>query len=281
MLSAEADQALARLPRNRGADLGPHDSELLTMARKLAQLPRLLGPVDPDLEQRVMGLVRTGSSRSRWLPRLRVGWAFCGLGIVLLLLALLTPMGKTAVASFMDVFRLGRTEVRITPADTPAGVLATAEAGSAVIREQLTLEEAGDLVRFSILQPAHLPAGYQLEEVVGHFYPDLPPWVPQPFSIELIYRDAQGEELALRHFPITLGADDHAGVSGMNLTASPIQDVLDVDVNGQPGILLQLGSGRGEPTWQELIWEQGNLILALTATDLTEAELLRVSRSVQ
>jgi hypothetical protein len=78
-----------------------------------------------------------------------------------------------------------------------------------------------------------------------------------------------------------LSAEDGAGISGMNLAASPIQDVLDVDVNGKPGVLLQLGSGRGEPVWQELIWEQDNLILALSASDLTEADLLRVSRSVR
>lgn len=261
--------------------LGSEDAELLAMAQKLAQLPSLLGPADPALEQRVRQTIRARGRRRRRLSRLKAGWALLGLALGLLLVALLTPMGKTAVASFLDVFDLGRTQVRITPADTPATLLATAETGSTVILKSLTLEQARDETRFPILQPAYLPPGYQLQEVVGHVYPDLPAWVPQPFSVELVYRDSRGSQLALRHYPITLSADDRAGISGMNLAASPIQDVLDVDVNGQPGVLLQLGSGRSEPTWQELIWEQDNLILALTATDLTEAELLCVSRSVR
>jgi hypothetical protein len=279
--SALVDQSLINRPQTYSADAGSDDADLLALARKLAQLPLLLGPVEPTLEHRVTQVALARRSHERRLSRMQVGWAFCGVAVVLLLVALLTPMGKTAVASFMDVFNLGRTEVRITPADTPAMSLATSEARSAVIRERLTLEEASDRVSFAILQPTSLPAGYQLQEVAGHTYPDLPTWVPQPFSIELVYRDNRGCELTLRHFPITLGADDQAGISGMNLTAFPIRNVLDADVNGQPGVLLQLGSGRGEPTWQELIWEQDNLILALTATDLTEAELLRVARSVR
>ncbi len=280
-LSAWVDQSLSQHAQRQGWDPESEDAELLALAGKLAQLPSLLGQVDPAFEQRVRRVVRTEPGQQRLLPRLRIGWALFGAAFVLLLMALLTPMGKTAVASFMDVFNLGRTEVRITPADTSAMLLETAEAQSAVIRQRLTLEEAADLVRFPIVQPAYLPAGYELEEVVGHSYPDLPAWVPQPFSIELIYRDSRGCELILRHFPITLSVHEEAGISGMNLAASPIQDVLDVDVNGKPGVLLQLGSGRGEPVWQELIWEQDGLILALTSNDLTEAELLRVSRSVR
>ena len=280
-LAALVDQSLTQQAEAHSPVPESEDAVLLGMVGKLAQLPSLLGQVDPALEQRVRRVVLAGAGQRRRLPRLRVGWALCGAAVVLLLVALLTPMGKTAVASFMDVFHLGRTEVRITPADTSAVLLETAEARSTVIRQRLTLEEARSQVRFPIVRPSYLPSGYELEEVVGHLYPDLPAWVPQPFSIELIYRDGRGRELILRHFPITLGADDEAGISGMNLAASPIQDVLDVDVNGQSGVLLQLGSGRGEPVWQELIWEQGNLILALTASDLTEAELLRVSRSVR
>lgn len=276
------DRFLDQHPQTEDQHLASsEDAELLSIAQKLAQLPSLLGPVDSALERRVMQVVRAGGSHQRQLPRLRVGWALLALAIGLLVVALVTPMGKTAVASFMNVFNLGRTEVRITPADTPATLLATTEAGSTVIRKNLTLEQARDETRFPILQPEYLPPEYQLQEVVGHFYPDLPAWIPQPFSVELIYRDSRGCELALRHFPITLSADARAAISGMDLTASPIQDVVDVDVNGQPGVLLQLGSGRSEPTWQELIWEQDDLILALTATNLTEAELLRVSRSVR
>jgi hypothetical protein len=67
----------------------------------------------------------------------------------------------------------------------------------------------------------------------------------------------------------------------MDLEAAPIQDVRNVDVNGQPGVLLRLGSGRTEAGWQEVVWEQDDLILALSALRLSEAELLRMARSVE
>jgi len=31
--------------------------------------------------------------------------------------------------------------------------------------------------------------------------------------------------------------------------------------------------------WQEVVWEQGDLILALSTTSLTEEELMRAARS--
>ena len=74
---------------------------------------------------------------------------------------------------------------------------------------------------------------------------------------------------------------DKASISRLNLEATPIQDVRDVDVNGQPGVLLRLGAQGGETVWQELVWEQGDLILALSAASLTEDELMRIARSVR
>jgi hypothetical protein len=67
----------------------------------------------------------------------------------------------------------------------------------------------------------------------------------------------------------------------MNLEATSIQDVQDVDVNGQPGVLLQLGSDGDRAGLRELVWEQDDLVLALSTSDLTEAELLRIARSVR
>jgi hypothetical protein len=51
--------------------------------------------------------------------------------------------------------------------------------------------------------------------------------------------------------------------------------VQDLEINGQPGVLLRVGDA-----WQEIVWEQGDLILALSAPDLPEEELLAVARSV-
>jgi hypothetical protein len=103
--------------------------------------------------------------------------------------------------------------------------------------------------------------------------------VPQPFSVALVYEDGKGHQLSLSLYLIMLS--DRASISRMNLEATPIKDVQDVDVNGQPGVLLQLGAAKGVAVWQEIVWEQDDLILALSATELSEAELLRIARSVR
>jgi hypothetical protein len=277
-VSAAIDQMLDD-PNTKSGGLAFGDAELLTTAQSLARLPSLLGPVDPVFEQQVMHRVRTGLAQKDTRPRFRMGWAVAGLAAVILLVMLFTPWGQTAVASFMAVFNLGRTEVRITPVNTPSFPEATAAAGSAVIKESLTLEQARSQVHFAIPQPGYLPSGYELSEATAYTYPDLPAWIPQPFFVELVYLDSQGDELKLRIYPIMLG--EGASISGINQQAAPIRDVQDVDVNGQPGVLLQLGSERAEATWQEVVWEQDDLILALSALHLSEADLLRIARSVR
>ena len=196
---------------------------------------------------------------------------------LLLAVALLTPLGQTALASFMSVFSLGRTEVHITPAKLAS--TATAAAESTAVVESLTLEQAQVQVSFAIPQPADLPTGYRLLGVHSYTYPDLPAWIPQPFCLELVYDDGQGHQATLRLYPIALG--DRASISRLNLEAAPIQDVLDVDVNGKPGVLLRLGDQGAKTVWQELVWEQDDLILALSAASLTEDELMRIAQSVR
>jgi hypothetical protein len=259
--------------------VGAEDRGLLVTAQRLARLPGLLGPMDPALEERVLSRARAGGQAPRRVARLRAGWAVASVAAVLLAVMLLTPMGQTAVASFMAVFNLGRTEVRITPVYTPSALQATAVAQSTAVQQTLSLEEAEEQVSFAIPRPAYVPHGYHLQGAVSNTYPDLPAWVPQPFFVDLVYEDGQGHTLSLRVYPIILG--DKASISGMNLQAAPIQEVQDVDVGGQPGVLLRLGADRGERAWQEVVWEHGDLILALSASDLTESELLRMARSVR
>ena len=280
-VSEQVDR-LTRDPDARIGHLEAGDDVLLGTARQLARLPALLGPVDPALEQRVTRLSQSrATSGSTKAPRhLRPGWVVAGVAAAVLLVALLTPPGKTAVASFMAVFKLGRTEVRVTPVDI-ASLESTDEIRAAVVQESLTLEEAAAQASFPILRPTYVPPGYRLLESLGHTYPDLPAWVPRPFSIELVYENDEGAWFSLHMYPISLGSDTQARVSGMNLEAAPIEDVRDVDVNGQPGMLLLLASGGDEPGLKELVWEQDEVVLALSAVDLAEAELLRIARSVR
>ena len=281
-----------------GLDVQPdqveaEDAGLLDTAHYLVALVGGLGPVDPAVEQRMIrarqgeiGPARRPPGRQTHaaheangtrLPRLRPAWVLGGLAALLLAVVLLTPFGRTALASFMAVFSLGRTEVHITPSDLTSTAAAVAE--STAVVANLTLEQAQAQVSFAIPQPADLPPGYRLSAVHSYTYPDLPAWIPQPFCIELVYDDGQGHQAALRLYPIALG--DRASISRLNLEATPIQDVRDVDVNGQPGVLLRLGAQGGATVWQELVWEQGDLILALSAASLTEDELMRIAGSVR
>jgi hypothetical protein len=277
-LSAAIDELVAD-PGGLAGPVDPADAGLLDTAGRLAHLPSLLGPVDPALEQRVMRQVQAAAAPERPRFRFRLGWAAAGLAAILLMVTLLTPQGQTALASFMAVFSLGRTEVRITPVNTPSTLNATATAGASAIRQPLTLDEAQALLPVAIPQPAYLPPGYSLREVSSHTYPDLPAWIPQPFFVELLYGDDNQGQATLRAYPIMLG--DHASISGMNLEAAPIQGVQDVDINGQAGVLLQLGTEQHKTAWQEVVWEQGDLILALYGTNLSQADLLRIACSVQ
>jgi len=285
-VAAAVDRVLGGVEVQPG-QVEPEDAGLVDTARYLAELVQGLGAVEPALEQRAACAWQRqrAAERSRRpsvaygtrLPRLRPGWAMAAAAAIVLAVALFTPLGHTALASFLAVFNLGRTEVHVTPADLTS--TATAVAESTAVVADLTLEQAQAQVSFSIPQPADLPAGYGLSGVHSYSYPDLPAWIPQPFCIELVYGDGQGHQAALRLYPIALG--DRASISRLNLEAAPIQDVRDVDVNGKPGVLLRLGDQGAATVWQEVVWEQGDLILALSAASLTEDELMGMARSVR
>ncbi|MGD9145215.1 MAG: DUF4367 domain-containing protein [Anaerolineae bacterium] len=277
-VSAAVDQLL-RQPGAVPEGLDPDEAGVLTTAQQFARLPDLLGPVPPVLEQQVMRQVQAAGRPVRGVRRPGWGWAAAGLVTVLLVVVLLTPLGQTAVAGFLAAFSLGRTEVTIQPVYTPSALPATALAGATAVRESLGLEEAQGQVSYAIPQPAYLPSGYRLAGVNGYTYPDLPAWVPQPFFLELVYKDGAGDELILRVYSIALG--DAGSISKLNLQATSIQDARDVDVSGQAGVLLQLGSDRTGAVWQELVWEQDELIVALSSGHLGEDELLRVARSIR
>ncbi len=277
-ISTAVDQLLAD-PEARLEQIDPADAGVLATARQLARLPELRGPVDPAFEQRVVRQLQVADGASRRALRPRWTWAAAGLAVVLLVVVGLTPLGQTAVASFMAVFNLGRTEVRIEPALTPSALPATVTAGGAAVQERLTLEAAQQQFASAIPQPAYLPRGYQLKGVNSYTYPDLPAWVPQPLFVELVYGDSQGEHLNLRAYSIVLG--EEVSISALNLQAQSIQEATDVNVNGQPGVVLRLGPQGTETVWREVVWEQADLILSLSSVDLTEAELLRIARSVR
>jgi hypothetical protein len=275
-LSAAIDKMI-QSPDVEPVAFGETDADLANTAHRLAQLPALLGPVDPALERQVMGAVHAGLRPRVSKRRYPLAWAVAGMAVVLLLATWLTPLGQTSLASFLSVFNLGRTEVRITPADLP--VAPTVAAQSTAVQRPLTQEEVQARFGFKMPELTYVPEGYRLLSVSSYSYPDLPAWIQQPFYIEVVYGHDSGDECSLRVYPITLG--DKASISGLDLKAAPIHSVQDVDVGNQPGVLLSLGTEEIQNVWQEVVWEHDDLILALSATDLPSEELLRIARSIR
>jgi len=148
--------------------------------------------------------------------------------------------------------------------ETPAGQ---------AVQDRWTLAQARARFSFPIPEPAYLPPGYVMQAVHTYTYPGLPAWVPQPLSAELVYSNGTNT-ISLLVYPIRLGHE--ATVRGIDLEATSIRDTRDVDVNGHPGVLLQVGT-----SWSEVVWEDADLILAVRSADLPEADLLRVARSVE
>lgn len=281
-LAAALDELFAD-PASPPTGLEPEDEALLSTAQRLARLPALLGPAGPGLLPEPEHLVRRvraglrergrpGASRPgrRLVPRWR--WAAAALAVVLVVGLLLTPAGQTAVASFLGIFHLGRTQVQISQTGTPMPADHTA------VRDTWTLEEARERLPFALPGPAYLPEGYSPRAVYSYTYPDLPEWVPQPVFVDVDYgraeRSQAGGSLILRVYPIMLGHE--ASISRLNLQTTSVEKVQDLEINGRPGVLLRVGDA-----WQEIVWEQGDLVLALWAPDLPEEELLAIARSVR
>jgi hypothetical protein len=254
--------------------LSPEDATLLAPARRLAHLPALLGPVDPALEQRVTRAVERAGRPHTALPARqqrrrpgRMGWAAAALAASLILVLLITPLGETAIAGFLSVFTLGRTDVQVARVSTPEMPATNA------IQETWTLAEARASFSFPIPEPVYVPPGYTLQAVHSYTYPDLPAWVPQPLSVELVYGNGENT-ISLLVYPIMLG--EQATIRGIDLETTTIRDTQDVVVNGHPGVLMHLGA-----SWSEVVWEDGEFILAVRSADLAQEELQRVARSVE
>jgi len=209
----------------------PDDAGLVDTARYLAELVQGLGAVEPALEQRAACAWQRqrAAERSTRLPRLRPGWAMAAAAAIVLAVGLFTPLGHTALASFLAVFNLGRTEVHVTPADLTSTTTAVAE--STAVVADLTLEQAQAQVSFSIPQPADLPPGYGLSGV--HSYS-----LSRPAGVDtaaFLHRAGLRRRTGTpgRAAPVPDRARRQGQHSRLNLEAAPIQDVRDVDVNGK------------------------------------------------
>ncbi|HSR31708.1 MAG TPA: hypothetical protein VLY63_14165, partial [Anaerolineae bacterium] len=79
-VSAAVDRLLQE-PEAQPELLDPEDEGLMATAQQLAQLPVLLGPAEPALEQRILRRAQTLGVPSRQLPRARLGWVALGVAV--------------------------------------------------------------------------------------------------------------------------------------------------------------------------------------------------------
>ena len=279
-LSTEIDRLL------RGEEVVGIEGELRATVERLVALNRLLEPPDAALRQRVWARVQRAQSIGRgWRRRpWSRAWAAVALTLALVITAIgVSPPGRQAIAEVMGVFHLGRVEVRVTPrAAVQPGV------EHQVTREEVLadLTAAEKLVGYELLSPVSLPAGYELRAVKAVYYDDLPPWIPQPFYIDLDYRppggDAHPYYLRLREYRISFGGPGE-GISALRFAAGEVSMAEDVDLDGRRAVLLHL-SGAAFPPEEvllEVVWEQDGVVLELMSQELSAEGLVAVARSVR
>ncbi|MCR4405351.1 MAG: hypothetical protein NUW24_00280 [Anaerolineae bacterium] len=279
-LSTEIDCLL------RGEEAVGIEGELRATVERLAALNRLLEPPDAALRQRVWARVQRAQSTTRgrrWRPLSYAG-AAAVLTLMLVIAAIgVSPVGQQALAEVMGVFRLGRIEVRVTPR-------ATVQPG---VEHQVTREEvlpdlaaAEGLVGYELLTPASLPEGYELRAVKAVYYDDLPPWIPQPFYIDLDYGppggDAHPYYLRLREYRVSFGGPGE-GISALRFATGEVSMAEDVDLDGRRAVLLHLPGAAVPPAEEllEVVWEQDGVVVELMSQELSAEELVAVASSVK
>jgi hypothetical protein len=313
LLSAEID----RLLDGRGTSCTANDDlasrieppvEELAVASRLNEIIASFPPVPASLDRRVRRIVR-----SRPVHRgFRWGWRFVpgastvgtvalsalATTLVFLAVTIIVPAvsgGQRSWAQVMEIL-LGQTRVRVTPTLQASSTLDASAAldASALQDRGLPLREPlRDLVAAELLIgrapsiPRTLPQEYALLEIAAVSYPDLPPWISQPFYIELCYgpeTEGASPDLRLRQYRLLFR--DFGGISGVQVASGAVRDMEQVDVNGATGMLLTLGQSghRGPgalPPTYSVLWERDGLLLELETDRLSQERLLEIARSVR
>jgi hypothetical protein len=311
-LSAQIDGLLAGQALSEKSEDGrlpdARPSIELAVAQRLHEMVALFPPVPADLERRVQESVRSRPVRRR----LKFGWRLAPAALSALVTALVFLVvlfvvpglsgGQRSWANFVELF-LGQTRIVMTPtlraSATPAlqgdgTVRLTPAAGDAQDGLGAPQRELlHDLVAAELLigrapsVPKDLPQGYDLLEIAAVSYPDLPPWISQPFYVELCYGTGHGSaasDLRLRQYRLLFR--ELGGISGVQVASDAVKDMEQVDIKGATGMLLTFDAqgdsapGAIQPTYT-VLWERDGLLLELETDTLSQERLLQVARSVR
>ncbi|MDY7041719.1 MAG: hypothetical protein SVX38_12730, partial [Chloroflexota bacterium] len=246
----------------------------------------LFEPPDAAFRQRTWARVlRSQPIPRRWRRRAWPrAWTTVALTLVLAVAVIgASPRGRQAIAEVMGIFRLGGVEVRVTPRSTAQPTL----------EHQVTRQEslpdlaaAEELVGYKLLTPAALPDGYELRTIKAVYYDELPPWIPQPFYIDLDYGaptdDAHPYYLRLREYRVSFGGQGE-GISALSFATGDVSLAQDVDLDGRDAVLLHMPGAAFPPAEMllEVVWEQDGIVVELMSQELSAEELVAVARSVE
>ena len=256
-------------------DLSATMVEELQVARRLGEMVARLPPAPMDLDRRVRAIVRSRPVyvyRS-WRPAVLSALATA---VVFVVVWFVVPNGVVPQRSWAQVMHilLGQTRVELTP---------TLEAGQThAVREPLRdLVAAEMLIGRAPSVPKTLPEEYELQEVAAVSYPDLPPWVSQPFYVELCYgTEGAPSDIRLRQYRLLF--KEFGGLGNVQVASGAVDDLERVDVGGATGMLLTLDpSGQSSGFTYTLLWERDGLLHELESDSLSRQELLDIARSVR
>lgn len=245
-------------------------SETESVARRLAQINRLMSPVPDALRRRVDTLVLAHpTTRPAGLTRLRPAlWGALVTALILILLWTITPAGQSAWGQVLVSLKLRQTTVEITPTADAEPTRAVREPLRDLLAVELAMGRAPSL-------PKSLPEGYDLREMTAVSFPDLPAWISQPLYVELCYgTDETPKAICLREYRLLFREE------GGILSYKPLGDstIEPVDVAGVEGTLV---TNYGDTPSYSIVWERDGLLLELHSEILDKEMLLEIVQTVR
>lgn len=262
------------------------DSDLLAAAQRLAALPELLPPPDPQFEGRVWTRVRRAQTRRPerfgrlgWRPRPGLRW-LAPLAALLLAVIVLLPGPRQALGNWMAHFRIGGVQVAVVPEETVRPSLV------ATVQEFASLAQAERAAGLPLLQPGYLPPAYGVRSVQAVTYTALPAWM-QPLYVEITYGptgdDASRSTYALLR-EYNAGRPGQIKVGQIEFQSQTVHQAQELTLpNGLPAVLVELESGQGGEgvVFRQLVWQQGGRTVELWSETLPVEELVRIAGSLR
>ncbi|MFQ5611783.1 MAG: hypothetical protein ACE5H9_06580 [Anaerolineae bacterium] len=225
------------------------------------QTPRPLDQSSPTFER----ATRSWQGARRWR------FALASAALLLVLAFFVSPPGQAVVAEVAGVFGLGRTQIEIGP---PLAATALASERRQPVTALVTAEALLDTALLS----AEVPSGYRQAAIEVLYYDGLSPDVPQPLFVEITYQTADGATFYLTQGSIRPGRN--VEIEQLRFLAGQVAAGEPVMVGELPAVLLVLGEPAGRPV-RNLVWEQGEMLVKLSSSDLSAEALIEIATQLR